>query len=122
MRCTGRLPQSALLTVMKQTLFVSSEAARRGQEATSDYQSQDGNHQQANIADFANLPREESYSHFPHPRLAGPRRLERTAINLNNAAMLLGSLGRKRKARLDRRSGSAYDSRGNILADGGTML
>lgn len=48
----------------KQTLYVSGEAARIGQEATWYYQSQDGNHEQANIVDFGKLPREEPYPHF----------------------------------------------------------
>ncbi len=45
-------------------LFVSGEAARLGQEALWYYQTQDGNHQQANIVDYAKLPREEPYPHF----------------------------------------------------------
>ncbi len=48
----------------KQTLYVSGEAARLGQEATWYYQSQDGNHEQANITDFDKLPRHEAYPHF----------------------------------------------------------
>ncbi len=48
----------------KQTLYVSGEAARLGQEATWYYQSQDGNHEQANMVDFGKLPREEPYPHF----------------------------------------------------------
>jgi LmbE family N-acetylglucosaminyl deacetylase len=48
----------------KQTLFVSGEAAKLGQEATWYYESQDGNHLQANIVDFAKLPRTEAYPHF----------------------------------------------------------
>jgi LmbE family N-acetylglucosaminyl deacetylase len=43
----------------KQTLFVSGEAARIGQEALWYYQSQDGNHQQAEIVPYSRLPREE---------------------------------------------------------------
>ena len=45
-------------------LYVSGEAARIGQEATWYYQSQDGNHLQANIVDFDKLPRDEAYPHF----------------------------------------------------------
>lgn len=48
----------------KQTLFVSGEAAKLGQEATWYYESQDGNHQQAEIVDFAKLPRHEPYPHY----------------------------------------------------------
>ncbi len=48
----------------KQTFYVSGEAARIGQEATWYYQSQDGNHEQANIVDFDKLPREEPYPHY----------------------------------------------------------
>ncbi len=48
----------------KQTLFVSGEAAKLGQEASWYYQSQDGNHLQAKIVDFAKLPRTEAYPHF----------------------------------------------------------
>lgn len=45
-------------------MFVSGEAAKLGQEAAWYYESQDGNHQQANIIDFRKLPREEPYPHF----------------------------------------------------------
>jgi LmbE family N-acetylglucosaminyl deacetylase len=45
----------------KHTLFVSGEAARIGQEALWYYQSQDGNHQQAEIVPYAKLPREEQH-------------------------------------------------------------
>ncbi len=48
----------------KQTLYVSGEAAKLGQEALWYYQSQDGNHQQANIVDFDKLPRQEPYPHY----------------------------------------------------------
>ncbi len=48
----------------KETLFVSGEAAKLGQEALWYYQSQEGNHQQAEIKDFAALPRLEAYPHF----------------------------------------------------------
>ncbi len=48
----------------KQTLYVSGEAARIAQEATWYYQSQDGNHEQANIVDFDKLPRGEPFPHF----------------------------------------------------------
>ncbi len=48
----------------KDTFFVSGEVAKLGQEATWYYQSQDGNHQQARISDFAKLPRKEPYPHF----------------------------------------------------------
>ncbi len=48
----------------KQKLFVSGEAAKIGQEATWYYQSQDGNHLQADIIDFDKLPREEPYPHY----------------------------------------------------------
>lgn len=45
-------------------LFVSGEAAKLGQEALWYYESQDGNHQQAEIVDFLHLPRTEPYPHF----------------------------------------------------------
>ena len=48
----------------KSILNVSGEAARLGQEALWYYQSQDGNHQQANIVGYDKLPREEPYPHF----------------------------------------------------------
>ncbi len=48
----------------KDTFFASGEAAKLGQEALWYYQSQDGNHQQANIKDYMQLPRTESYPHF----------------------------------------------------------
>ncbi len=48
----------------KQKLFVSGEAAKLGQEATWYYESQDGNHLQADIVDFDKLPREEPYPHY----------------------------------------------------------
>ncbi len=48
----------------KQKFFVSGEAAKLGQEATWYYESQDGNHQQADITDFMKLPRQEPYPHF----------------------------------------------------------
>ena len=76
----GRLPGSTRLVVdvvygampgrhapyrySKYKLFVSGEAAKLGQEALWYYQSQDGNHQQANLIDYAHLPREEAYPHF----------------------------------------------------------
>lgn len=48
----------------KDTFFISGEVARLGQEATWYYESQDGNHQQAKVSNFAKLPREEPYTHF----------------------------------------------------------
>ncbi len=48
----------------KQSFFISGEVAKLGQEATWYYESQDGNHEQANIADFTKLAREEPYPHF----------------------------------------------------------
>lgn len=48
----------------KETLYVSGEAAKLGQEALWYYQSQEGNHQQANIVDFDKLPRHEAYPHY----------------------------------------------------------
>jgi hypothetical protein len=48
----------------KQTFFVSGEAAKLGQEATWYYESQDGNHQQADIVDFNKLPRQEPNPHY----------------------------------------------------------
>lgn len=45
-------------------LYVSGEAAKLGQEAAWYYESQDGNHQQAKIVDFADLPRQEPYPHY----------------------------------------------------------
>ena len=48
----------------QQTFFVSGEVAKLGQEATWYYESQDGNHEQANIADFTKLARKEPYPHF----------------------------------------------------------
>lgn len=48
----------------KYILNVSGEAARLGQEALWYYQSQDGNHQQAEIVDYDKLPRTEPYPHF----------------------------------------------------------
>ena len=45
-------------------LYVSGEAARIGQEALWYYQSQDGNHQQAEIVEYDKLPRQEPYPHF----------------------------------------------------------
>ncbi len=48
----------------KEHLYVSGEAAKLGQEATWYYESQDGNHQQANIIEFMKLPREEPFPHF----------------------------------------------------------
>lgn len=47
----------------KHTLHVSGEVARISQEALWYYQSQDGNHQQAEIIDYSKLPREEPYPH-----------------------------------------------------------
>ncbi len=47
----------------KNTFYASGEAARIGQEALWYYQSQDGNHQQANIKDFVDLPRTDAYPH-----------------------------------------------------------
>jgi len=43
----------------KNTFFVPGEVARLGQEALWYYETQDGNHQQAEIVPFAKLPREE---------------------------------------------------------------
>jgi len=48
----------------KDTFFVSGEVAKLGQEARWYYQSQDGNHQQADIKGFPKLPRQEPYPHF----------------------------------------------------------
>lgn len=48
----------------KYDLYVSGEAAKLGQEATWYYQSQDGNHQQAEIVDYDKLPRKEPYPHY----------------------------------------------------------
>lgn len=48
----------------KYPLHVSGEVARLGQEALWYYQSQDGNHEQANIIDYNKLPREEPDPHF----------------------------------------------------------
>ncbi|MGH9582638.1 MAG: PIG-L family deacetylase [Bryobacteraceae bacterium] len=48
----------------KAHLFVSGEAAKLGQEAAWYYESQDGNHQQARITDFAQLPHQEPYPHY----------------------------------------------------------
>jgi hypothetical protein len=48
----------------KQMLYVSGEAAKLGQEALWYYESQDGNHQQAEIIDFGKLPRHEAYPHY----------------------------------------------------------
>jgi len=48
----------------KYVLHVSGEAAKLGQEALWYYQSQDGNHQQAEIVDYSKLPREEPYPHY----------------------------------------------------------
>ncbi len=48
----------------KDTFFASGEAAKLGQESLWYYQSQDGNHQQAEIKDFMQLPRTEAYPHF----------------------------------------------------------
>lgn len=48
----------------KQKFYFSGEAARLGQEATWYYQSQDGNHEQGNIAPLEKLSREEPYPHF----------------------------------------------------------
>jgi LmbE family N-acetylglucosaminyl deacetylase len=48
----------------KYSLFVSGEAARIGQEALWYYQSQDGNHQQAEIVRYDKLPRTDAYPHF----------------------------------------------------------
>ncbi len=50
----------------KHTLHVSGEVARISQEALWYYQTQDGNHQQAEIIDYAKLPRDEPY---PHDRI-----------------------------------------------------
>jgi LmbE family N-acetylglucosaminyl deacetylase len=64
-RAYGAVPgKNAPYRYKKETLYVSGEAARLGQEATWYYQSQDGNHYQANIVDFGKLPREEPYPHF----------------------------------------------------------
>ena len=48
----------------KEVFFASGEAAKLGQEALWYYQSQEGNHQQAEIKDFLDLPRREAYPHF----------------------------------------------------------
>ena len=48
----------------KEHLVVSGDAAKLGQEATWYYQSQDGNHQQANLTGLSQLPREEPYPHY----------------------------------------------------------
>ena len=48
----------------KQTFYVSGQAAKLGQEAAWYYESQDGNHQQADIIDFAKLPRHEPNPHY----------------------------------------------------------
>lgn len=45
-------------------LYVSGGAAKLGQEAAWYYESQEGNHQQAKIVDFAHLPRHEPYPHY----------------------------------------------------------
>ncbi len=50
----------------RHALHVSGEVARISQEALWYYQSQDGNHQQAEIIDYAKLPRDEPY---PHDRI-----------------------------------------------------
>jgi LmbE family N-acetylglucosaminyl deacetylase len=47
----------------KDTFYASGEAAKLGQEALWYYESQDGNHQQAEIKDFKDLPRTEAYPH-----------------------------------------------------------
>jgi LmbE family N-acetylglucosaminyl deacetylase len=61
----GALPgRHAPYRYEKDTFYVSGEAAKLGQEATWYYQSQEGNHQQANIVDFDKLPRHEFYPHF----------------------------------------------------------
>jgi LmbE family N-acetylglucosaminyl deacetylase len=60
----------------KTQFYVSGEAASLGQEATWYYQTQDGNHQQAEIATYGNLRRDASPPHFgdyrwpyPHYRI-----------------------------------------------------
>jgi LmbE family N-acetylglucosaminyl deacetylase len=57
-------PPRAPYKYEKYVLNVSGEAAKLGQEASWYYQSQDGNHQQAAIAGYEKLPREEPYPHF----------------------------------------------------------
>lgn len=60
----------------KTEFYVSGEVARLGQEATWYYQTQDGNHQQAEITPYSKLPRTASPNHFgdyhwpyPHYRI-----------------------------------------------------
>lgn len=61
----GAMPQArAPYRFEKQTFHVSGEAARIGQEATWYYESQDGNHQQAEIIPFEKLPRTEPNPHY----------------------------------------------------------
>ena len=50
----------------KLQFYVSGEAAMLGQEALWYYQSQDGNHQQAEIVPYDKLPREEPAPHYGH--------------------------------------------------------
>jgi LmbE family N-acetylglucosaminyl deacetylase len=47
----------------KDVFYASGEAAKLGQEALWYYESQEGNHQQAEIKDFKDLPRTEAYPH-----------------------------------------------------------
>ncbi len=48
----------------KDVFHVSGEAAMLGQEAAWYYQSQDGNHLQADLVDFEKLPRTEAFPHY----------------------------------------------------------
>lgn len=48
----------------KYQFFVSGEAAKLGQEASWYYQTQDGNHQQAEIVTYSKLPRDASPNHW----------------------------------------------------------
>jgi LmbE family N-acetylglucosaminyl deacetylase len=49
----------------RQVFFVPGEVARRGQEALWFYQSQDGNHQQADLITYDKLPRDDGpYAHY----------------------------------------------------------
>ena len=57
-------PPRAPYKYEKYVLNVPGEAAKLGQEAAWYYQSQDGNHQQAEIVDYDKLPRQEPYPHF----------------------------------------------------------
>ena len=60
----------------KLEFYVSGDAAKLGQEASWYYQSQDGNHQQAEIVSYGELPRVEPPNHwgkyfppYPHYRI-----------------------------------------------------